>query len=284
MLAVSFPLLLAIGATAQTPPASRVVVAVLPYGTSVERIAAEPEFAPGIVSAGLGSVAVAQTFLDIGQGNRVNEDLYDGDLPRLYLRDGQVPPRQWQRVVERADSAPAQIVPGLLASSVLDAGLPVQAEVDSGLSTLIVVDRDGNVTPSPGQCARSCPAGLTMMRALPGELRGLIDGLGPNDLLIALAAGARGDQVLLPVGFAGPGFDGNLTSASTRTDGVITTTDIAPTVLDALGVEVPDEMNGSVVTSEGARIRRRSPTSRTNSSHGRAGSRSRSCRSAPGSC
>ena len=137
------------------PPAARVVIAVLPYGTSVERIAAEPELAPGIVSAGLGSVAVAQTFLDIGQGNRVNEDLYDGDLPRLYLRDGQVPPRLWQRVVERADSAPAQIVPGLLASTVLDAGLPVRAEVDSGLSTLIVVDRDGNVDALAAVAVRS---------------------------------------------------------------------------------------------------------------------------------
>ena len=275
MLAPSLALLLSPGASAQDPPGTpggeaedvagvvpaedvagdvRVLIAVLPYGTSVERIAAEPELAPGVVSAGLGSVPVAQTFLDIGQGNRVNQTLYDGDLPRLYLRDGEVPPRLWQRVIERAESAPAKIVPGLLASTVLDAGLSVRAEVDSGLSTLTVVDRNGEVLASPrSQCERACPAGLTMMRALPGELSGLLDSLGPNDLLIALAAGARGDQVLLPVGFAGPGFAGNLTSASTRTDGVITTTDLAPTILDAFGVDVPDEINGSVVTSAGDR-------------------------------
>ena len=35
-------------------------------------------------------VPVAQTFLDISQGNRVNQNLYDGDLPRLYVRDGVV--------------------------------------------------------------------------------------------------------------------------------------------------------------------------------------------------
>ena len=89
-----------------------VVIAVLPYGTTVEQIARTPELAPGVISAGLGAVPVAQTFLDISQGNRVNEDLYDGELPRLYLRDGRVPRRLWERTVERAESAPAEHRPG----------------------------------------------------------------------------------------------------------------------------------------------------------------------------
>ncbi len=231
---------------------ARVVIAVLPFGTTVERIAAEPEFAPGVVSAGLGSVPLAQTFLDIGQGNRVNEALYGGDLPRLYVRDGRVPERLWRTTVERAESAPANIVPGLLATTVLDAGIQVSAEADSGLSTLIAVDREGEVELA-AQCGAGCGPGLSVLRARPVELRSILDSLGPGDLLIALAAGARGAQVLLPVGFAGPGFDGNVTSDSTRTDGVITTTDLAPTVLDALGVEVPAEMNGAAARSSGER-------------------------------
>src|SRR5207342_3310807 len=117
----------------------RAVIAVLPYGTTVEQIAAVPKLAPGVVSAGLGSVPVAQTFLDIGQGNRVNENLYDGDLPRLYVRDGRVPERLWDRTVARAESAPANIVPGLLASTLEGAGVPVAAEADSGLATLVGV-------------------------------------------------------------------------------------------------------------------------------------------------
>jgi cell division protein FtsW (lipid II flippase) len=248
---VAFGLLAATAAPAgAATDEGRVVIAVLPYQTSVGQIAAVPELAPGVVSAGLGSVSVAQTFLDISQGNRVNQNLYDGDLPRLYVRDGQVPERLWDRVVDRADSAPANIVPGLLASTLEDAGVGVSAEADSGLATLMGVDRDGAVPIAAD--AGSAP-GLSVIRIRLSELRQLAEGLGPDDLLIAVAAGARADQELLPVGIAGPGYDGNLTSASTRTDGVIVSTDIAPTVLEHFGVAVPDEVNGSVITSDGDR-------------------------------
>ena len=125
--------------------AGRVVIAVLPYQTSVGQIAAVPNLAPGLISAGLGSVPVAQTFLDISQGNRVNQNLYDGELPRLYVQEGRVPARLWDQVVNRADSAPANIVPGLLATTLANAGVSVSAEADSGLATLIGVDRDGAV-------------------------------------------------------------------------------------------------------------------------------------------
>jgi hypothetical protein len=226
------------------------VVAVLPYGTTVEEIARTPALAPGVISAGLGTVSVAQTFLDVSQGNRVDEDLYDGELPRLYLRDGVVPPRLWERTVARAESAPADIVPGLLASTLAEAGVPVVAEADSGLATLAAVDRDGAVRiAAPSACASGCGPGLSVVRALPEQLGEIAAALGPDDLLIAVAAGARADQELLPVGIAGAGFEGNLTSASTRTDGIVTTTDIAPTILDRLGVEVPDEVNGSEISS-----------------------------------
>jgi hypothetical protein len=68
-----------------------------------------------------------------------------------------------------------------------------------------------------------------------------------------VAAGARGEQQLMPAGIAGAGYRGNLTSASTRTDGVVLSTDIAPTVLEHLGAGVPDEVNGSGITSSGER-------------------------------
>ncbi len=238
------------GASAQPEPDRRAVIAVLPYETTVEEIAAVDPLAPGLVSAGLGSVPVAQTFLDVSQGNRVNEDLYDGDLPRLYLPEGRVPPRLWERTVTRAESAPADIVPGLLGSTLEAAGVPVAAEADSGLATLIAVDRDGAVRiAEPDACESGCGPGLSLVRARVSELDRLAAALGPDDLLIAIAAGARADQELLPAGIAGEGFEGNLTSSSTRTDGVVTTTDLAPTVLDRLGVEAPDEVNGSEITS-----------------------------------
>ena len=230
------------------------VVAVVPYGTGVERIASVPELAPGVVSAGLGSVPPAQTFLDISQGNRVNESLYDDDLPPVYVKEGEVPRDLWARTLRRADSAPANIAPGLLASTLIEAGVPVATQSGSDLASLLAVDREGMVrVASDGSCELGCDAGFSLVRARVGELPELVQALDGDDLLIALAAGSRSEQALLPVGIAGQGFEGNLTSASTRTDGVVTATDIAPTVLEAFGVPTPDEVNGSEITSEDAR-------------------------------
>ena len=64
------------------------------------------------MSAGLGTVPPEQTYLDIGQGNRVFDSLYDArpaaELRRATARAG------GEAVGERAESAPADIVPGLL--------------------------------------------------------------------------------------------------------------------------------------------------------------------------
>jgi hypothetical protein len=224
------------------------VIAIVPYGTTVAQIAAVPEISPGLVSAAIGDVPVAQTFLDISQGNRVNKNLYDSDLPRLYVRDGRVPEDLWAQTLERADDAPADVLPGLLASTLAEAGVPVAAEANSGLPMLAAVDRDGIVlVESAAACALGCGPGLSLVRSLASELPALVDGLGPDDLLIAVTAGVGSDQQLLPAGIAGEGFDGNLTSPSTRTDGVVLTTDIGPTVLEHFDVDVPDEMNGSEI-------------------------------------
>ena len=56
-----------------------------------------------------------QTYLDIGQGNRVSETLYDRRLPSMGPMGSKVP--HWPEIVDRADSAPADIVPGLLAAT-----------------------------------------------------------------------------------------------------------------------------------------------------------------------
>ncbi len=42
----------------------------------------------------------------------------------------------------------------------------------------------------------------------------------------------------LAIGIAAAGFDGNLTSDSTRLDGYVLSTDVAPTILDFFGVPI----------------------------------------------
>jgi hypothetical protein len=118
---------------------------------------------------------------------------------------------------------------------------------------VIATDRDGQIDLTTACEPATCPPGMTVVRPEFDELGDLVASLGPADLLIAFAAGSRSEQPLWPTGVAGPGFDGNLTSDSTRTDGVVLATDVAPTVLEWLGVDVPDEMNGSTIRAEGER-------------------------------
>jgi len=197
------------------PPARspRVAVAWLPSGVTVEQLAAAG-LSPGVMSAGLGAVPAEQTYLDIGQGNRVFDSLYDRELPpRIQSRR-----QRWRGVVERAESAPAEIVPGLLASTLSPLG----------------------------------PAAFEARGASPGQLPTLVRGLRSDDLLIAIARPTGRSDDPLPIGIAGRGFDGNLTSDSTRLDGYVLSTDVAPTVLERLGVEVPAQMSGQPIRSEGS--------------------------------
>ncbi|HUQ40380.1 MAG TPA: glycosyltransferase [Acidimicrobiales bacterium] len=75
----------------------------------------------------------------------------------------------------------------------------------------------------------------------------LVDAAGPRTLVLVVAVTPPNRTWhLTPIIAAGPGVTpGWLHSASTRRAGVVTLTDVAPTVLDALGVTVPDAMIGN---------------------------------------
>jgi hypothetical protein len=228
---------------------------VLPGDTTYRALGAVEGISPGALSAGLGTVPSAQTFLDISQGNRIFGSLYDRPLPALPLVDGRVPPTLWDAVIERADDAPADIEPGLLASTIRGDGggadeLRAVADPLAGLAGLAAVDEDGEVASDSGCRAHDC-AGLDVVATELHALPGLIGRLRGDDLLIALERPAPESGHLLSLGMAGRGFDGMLTSDSTRTQGLVLSTDIAPTILERLGIEVPDAMSGSPITTEG---------------------------------
>jgi len=163
------------------------------------------------MSAGLGTVPPEQTYLDIGQGNRVFDSLYGEPLPEL---EGDRA-RWWGEVVERAESAPADIVPGLLSSTLAAAGRASDFAV----------------------------RGASLDRLPPR---------GSYDLLIAIARPTGKSDEPLPMGISGEGFDGNLTSDSTRTNGYVLSTDVAPTILRQFGIDVPSQMSGQPIRSERA--------------------------------
>lgn len=187
----------------------RAVLVWLPSGTTVEQLA-DAGFSPGIMSAGLGTVPADQTYLDVGQGNRVFDSLYEEPLPE-HRGDAA---RWWREVLERAESAPADIVPGLFATTLRKAGPRPRLEV-----------RRSSLSRPP----RST-----------------------GTLTIAIARPTGRSDAPLPIGIAGPGFDGNLTSDSTRIDGYVLSTDVAPTILEWFGIAVPAEMSGQPIRSEGA--------------------------------
>jgi hypothetical protein len=187
------------------------VLAWLPSTTSVAELA-RAGFSPGVMSAGLGKVPAEQTYLDIGQGNRVFSSLYDRQLPEQTGDRS----RWWRAVVKRAESAPADIVPALLSSTLVANGVPAALFETRGAS-------------------------LDQLPRIEDEA-----------MVIAIARPTGETDAQLPIGIRGRGFDGNLTSDSTRMDGYVLSTDVAPTILEQFGIEAPSEMSGQPIQSEGA--------------------------------
>jgi hypothetical protein len=196
------------------PASAQVSLVLLPQGTSVEQLA-RAGMSPGLMSAGLGSIPAEQTYLDITQGNRVFDSLYDSELPEVDVPLNR--PVRDAAVLQRAESAPADIVPGLLAAT---------------------LGKEGE--------------GFAVRDASAAQLRGLVRGLRGEDLLIAIERPPPATNRALAIGIAGRGFDGDLTSDSTRLDGYVLATDIAPTILERLGVAVPGEMSGQAIRAEGS--------------------------------
>ena len=233
-----------------TAAASTVVtVAIVPRGTTIAELARVSPLAPGLMSAGIGSVPSEQTFLDISQGNRIDDTLYDRDLPGLFPFAREVP--DWPTIVARAETAPADLVPGLLAQR-LDAGrISVRAQQPMRAFGLVAANQQGIVAPlrrgaSSDRCLEVIDVRVAELGALARRLRG-------DDLLIAVVSPPPAQNRALPIAIAGSGYRGNLTSDSTRTRGYVLSTDLAPTILGRFGLPVPDEMNGEPIRSGGSR-------------------------------
>ena len=240
-------------------------IALLPGSTGLAGVGEIKGLSPGLMSAGIGGVPAAQTYLDITQGNRVSESLYDGELPRIRFSHRMVRRPNWDAITERAASPPAEIVPGLLASTLEAQGLAVRTERRAGLGQLLAANEDGlfeyrphllcggvrYVEPQERGTIRLPCTSLHVVAADLTRLEHLVSNVSDGDLVIAIERPPPAFRTLT-IAFAGDGFHhGLLTSDSTRTEGLVTTTDLAPTILDWLGVPIPDEMNGEPIRAEG---------------------------------
>src|SRR4051794_33547339 len=92
-------------ASAAHPP--HITIAVLKGHVSVGELARIRGMGVGILSPGIGDVSADQTYLDVSQGARTPESLYDGSLPSLHLEPAgegglQVGSATWREVRDRA--------------------------------------------------------------------------------------------------------------------------------------------------------------------------------------
>ena len=232
------------------------VIAFLPPGPGetrplLEELAARG-MAIGMTSPTVGGFKKRQMGLDISQGTRIPTRLYSGPIGSLRPRRGRL--EDWALAAKRAHDAPGDLVPGLLASAISGAGGRVGYSVGRGggfsIAPIVASDRRGVITRlRPGDT-------LGVFGLAPGaaglrQLDQLLAARGKDDLVYVVRAPYGTKLRLLPSGIAAPGIRGQMRSATTRRNGLVAAIDVAPTVLDALGIAVPDEMQGQTIEGRG---------------------------------
>jgi hypothetical protein len=223
-----------------------------------ERALARSGLSPAIVSAAEGTYSRAQFLLDITQGARVSSAAYPRPAPgplALAAAGGAGTIHGWAAAAARAEAAPADLRPGLLAGALGGAGY---VGTSAGHADAPAAATPGGAVAAVSLGTRaSLLARISAMRRrerlvvadLPGGARGAADlaalarDRAPGELLIALQRVPAGGGELLWGAAAGlPGERGRdgraseLESASTEQPGLIASIDVAPTILAALGV------------------------------------------------
>jgi hypothetical protein len=225
----------------------------------------------GFVSAIQGPYNPDDVLLDLSAGNRTDINLYDGDPPKhiaLVPAGGGGSITGWPRIVARADSAPADVKPGTLGQAVeAGGGTVAYAGIRSGANreAIIGADRSGRVRrASVGSGASVARRALALWRErsllivkLPSRaagrnaLRAMLGARRPQDLVLVLQDPNAAPRRLLAAGAAGLSGGTALRSESTRTDGLVLTTDFAPTVLRRLGFPIPKAVAGEPIDASG---------------------------------
>src|SRR6185437_9047665 len=251
-----------------------------------------PTLSTGILSASQGTYKADQLLLDVSQGARVAYSAYSPTNPPSLdsLAFGPPPSARvpsWPATLRRAQAAPQLLEPGLLATSIpggaayaapyelggpnaVGATIDVAARAGNPVSVdwPLAADRSGKIAAVSFGSAAALLARIDKLGAahslvvadLPGgtpgdaDLRALAAGRPPGELLgVVQSAPAGAGGELLWTAFAGLGGGGRtLTSQTTNQRGLIASIDIAPTILDHLGLPIPADMRGKPVQLEGS--------------------------------
>jgi hypothetical protein len=230
-----------------------------------------PELALGMLSATQSGYSPQQALLDLTAGTRTSRGTYHPRTPpdlSLLRTDGSGLIVNWLAAVARADSAPADIVPGLLASSIPGGAGYAGIAGDPNLEAAAASDRDGvvrAVSLGSGGSVAARARGLLrdhrlVVALLPpglagdGQLDALLAHRAPGELVIAIESPPPfHSPQLLPTGIAGLGPATSFSSATTHIDGVAAGIDVLPTILHHLGIAVPKSVRGEPIAIGGTR-------------------------------
>jgi hypothetical protein len=226
----------------------------------------------GYVSAVQGSYSPEQVLLDVSSGARATTSLYDGDLPdAISLRRSGTAGTitDWAKIAARADTPPADVVPGTLGGGAAAGGGVGYVGIAGSRNreAIVAADRSGRVdrvSLGPGESVGGRAKSLwerarLVVVKLPGghagrsALKSLFAARRPRDLVLAIQGPNATPRRLLAAGAAGLDGGRDLRSASTRLDGLVLTTDVVPTVLDRLGARIPSVVAGEPIEARGGR-------------------------------
>jgi hypothetical protein len=228
----------------------------------------------GLWSTVLGDYRVEQVALDVSQGTRQTLALYSPRDPmKLSLDPATRQISNWAPTVKRAQNVSVTLRPGLLAQSVPGGAGYAGVVNHSTQPAVVAADEQGQVAAvslgpvsdlarraaklSAGKAlvvvaVPASPEGRVQLEALiaqrtPGELL-LIAHLPPTppERALARAPGRFYKQPAFAMGRAGRA--GSVTSNTTRQDGLVSSSDLLPTVLEHLGAAVPNQARGEPIT------------------------------------
>ena len=168
-------------------------------------------------------------------------------------------PPSWQQALDASHEAGYAASPGALADALSRAGLEATA-IGPG-AELALTRPDGGAPAIADSLADLVPEGLPALTVVDGtrsgadpagglleDLKALTDAPGGVRVIVASLADPAdpGPQMLLlPAGTTGWGDDGDLIAGpSTHQAGYVQLTDLAPTILRALGADAPSAMTG----------------------------------------
>jgi hypothetical protein len=236
-----------------------------------------PSLSLGLINTIQGEYTQEQTLLDFTQGTRQSSTLYsprDPEPLRLDVAQRRIP--GWDATIRRARTASVTIRPGLLAGTIPGGAAYAGVSGTNTVGAIAAADRAGRVAEvSLGPAATLArraralsarrrlvvvalppdPAGMRQLDALiaersPGEML-MIAQVPPTppDRAVTRPPPRYFKQTAFALATGAP--SAGLTSGTTRHDGLVTGIDVAPTVLDWLGIDAPAQMRGEAIETAG---------------------------------